>query len=87
VPAALVHHVGQARSACDKRSGPGITLKVSDALVSPVVIVAHNRVHYLAKCLMTVLRCGYKVVMCHNLEPPTPWSGLDTTKGVVCPGT
>jgi hypothetical protein len=56
VPAAQVQHVGQARSACDKRSGQGISLKVTDALVAPVVIVAHNRVHYLAKCLMTLLR-------------------------------
>jgi hypothetical protein len=56
VPQAQAHHVSQAHSACDTQSGPGINLAVSEALVAPVVIVAHNRVHYLAKCLMTVLR-------------------------------
>jgi hypothetical protein len=55
-PHVQVHHVSQAHSACDKRSGSGIKLAVSDTLVAPVVVVAHNRVHYLAKSLMTVLR-------------------------------
>lgn len=46
-----------ARAACDKRSSAGIKLRVSDKLVAPIVIVAHNRVHYLAKCLVTIYRC------------------------------
>jgi hypothetical protein len=53
-----VHHVGRARSACDKQGGAGIKLDAAanSGLVAPVVIVAHNRVHYLAHCLMTVLK-------------------------------
>lgn len=56
LPDHKVHHIGQARAACDKRTSAGISLRVTDKLVAPVVIVAHNRVHYLAKCLMTLLR-------------------------------
>jgi hypothetical protein len=56
LPDHKVHHIGQARAACDRRSAAGIKLHVTDKLVAPVVIVAHNRVHYLAKCLMTLLK-------------------------------
>lgn len=51
-----VHHIGMARAACDKRSSAGIKLRVTDKLVAPIVVVAHNRVHYLAKCLVTIYR-------------------------------
>ena len=56
LPRHMIHHVGMARHACDKRDATGIKLHVSEKLVAPVVIVAHNRVHYLAKCLMNILR-------------------------------
>lgn len=53
--AVKAHHTGQARAACDSRNATGLQLKLTDNLVAPVVIVAHNRVHYLAKCLMKLL--------------------------------
>lgn len=52
----LVHHAGQARSACDNRGGVGLRVNVTADLVAPLVVVAHNRVHYLAKCLVLLLR-------------------------------
>jgi hypothetical protein len=51
------HHIAQAGSACDKHNGTqGLQVPLSEALVAPVVIVAHKRVHYLAKCITTLLR-------------------------------
>lgn len=55
------HYVAQAGSACvnqqHNNASQGLVLKSNDTrLVAPVVIVAHKRVHYLAKCLSTLLR-------------------------------
>lgn len=54
--AGTVHHVGKAKAACDATGSTRLRLPHASSLVAPVVIVAHDRVHYLAKCLMTVLR-------------------------------
>lgn len=51
------HHTARAKAACDGATGtPGLQIQHTKELVAPVVIVAHDRVHYLARCLMTVLR-------------------------------
>jgi hypothetical protein len=53
------HHIAQARgSTCTPRNNTlGLVLHHNDTrLVAPVVIVAHQRVHYLARCLTILLR-------------------------------
>lgn len=42
---------------CQAGSAKGLLLnETDDTLISPVVVVGHNRVHYLARCLMALLR-------------------------------
>lgn len=66
--AGTVHHVGKAKAACDAGGSTGLRLPHASSLVAPVVIVAHDRVHYLAKCLMTVLRQVGCPVKCQHEE-------------------
>eukprot|EP00878_Enallax_costatus_P016777 GHUV01017607.1.p1 GENE.GHUV01017607.1~~GHUV01017607.1.p1 ORF type:complete len:296 (+),score=17.89 GHUV01017607.1:242-1129(+) len=40
---------------CQQGAAQGIQLDVTDSLVSPVVVVAYNRVHYLAKAMMSIV--------------------------------
>lgn len=55
-PPFAAHHTARAKAACDTAGAPGLQIQHTADLVAPVVIVAHDRVHYLARCLMTVLR-------------------------------
>lgn len=51
------HHQAQVGAACLVHpQTDGLQLNVTDQLVAPVVVVAHNRVHYLAKCLTSLLK-------------------------------
>lgn len=51
-----VHHVGQAGNACHASGSRRMTVPLHKELVAPVVVVAHNRVHYLAKAVTNLLR-------------------------------
>lgn len=55
-PPSKAHYMGQARSGCDPGAAAGIKLELNEHLVAPVVVVAYNRVHYLARSLMHILR-------------------------------
>ena len=52
-----LHHVVTHVSVCDK--GPasqGLSLNVTDGLIAPLVVVAHNRPGYLTKTMLTLLK-------------------------------
>lgn len=52
-----VHHVGRPGHSCHTSKGvPRLQVPVSPSLIAPVVVVAHNRPHYLSKCVLTLLR-------------------------------
>lgn len=54
---AELDHVGvEGSTACEKGPSKGLKLDVSAELVAPVVILGHNRVNYLARCMMGLLK-------------------------------
>lgn len=56
-PQFVPHHITTPGDACARRNGTlGLHLPATRDLVAPLVIVAHSRVHYLAKCISTLLR-------------------------------
>lgn len=55
-PADLQYHGHEGAGVCEHGAAKGIQLQLKDSLVSPVVIVAYNRVHYLAKAMMSVFQ-------------------------------
>lgn len=42
-------------SVCQQGAAKGVQLEITEELISPLVVVAHDRVHYLAKAMLSLL--------------------------------
>lgn len=52
----LDHVATEGPTVCDKGVAKGLKLNVTYELVAPIVVLGHNRVSYLAHCLMVLLK-------------------------------